>query len=183
MVQWLVHKQNLVYMNETAQEVNTLGWRQNAQDLADDIFKCIIFSKNAWISIEFSLKFVLKGLINNIPPLVQIMAWHWPGDKPLSEPMMVSLLMHICVSQPWWVKMVLDKFSVHLKKLLVLLWRYIENKHVIKGKSCRISRSLQKMVSLSSGTGMNFEHCFYFATTCRYSSPWYCLLESSWIPW
>ena len=26
------------------------------------------------------------------------MAWHWPGDKPLSEPMMVSLMTHICVS-------------------------------------------------------------------------------------
>ena len=100
---WLVHKQNLVYMNETAQEVNALGWRQNALDFADGIFKCIIFSENAWISIEISLKFVPKGLINNIPPFVQIMAWYWPGDKPLSEPMMVSLLTHICVSQPWWV--------------------------------------------------------------------------------
>ena len=32
------------------------------------------------------------------------MAWHWPGNKPLSEPMMVSLLMHICFTQPQWVK-------------------------------------------------------------------------------
>ena len=30
----------------------------------------------------------LNGLINNIPSLVQIMAWCRPGDKPLSEPMM-----------------------------------------------------------------------------------------------
>ena len=35
------------------------------------------------------------GIINNIPALVQIMAWCWRGDKPLSEPMMVSLLTHI----------------------------------------------------------------------------------------
>ena len=27
--------------------------------------------------------------------LVQIMVWRRPGDKPLAEPMMVSLLMHI----------------------------------------------------------------------------------------
>ena len=45
---------------------------------------------NVKISIKISLKFVLKGPINNIPVLVQIMAWRWPGDKPLSEPMMVS---------------------------------------------------------------------------------------------
>ena len=34
------------------------------------------------------------------------MAWHRPGDKPLSEPMMVSLLTHTCVSRPQWVKSV-----------------------------------------------------------------------------
>ena len=28
------------------------------------------------------------------------MAWRRPGDKPLSEPMMVSLPMHICVTRP-----------------------------------------------------------------------------------
>ena len=31
------------------------------------------------------------------------MAWRWPGDKPLSEPMMVSVLTHICVTRPQWV--------------------------------------------------------------------------------
>ena len=33
------------------------------------------------------------------------MAGRWPGDKPLSEPMMVSLLMHICITQPQWVNL------------------------------------------------------------------------------
>ena len=32
------------------------------------------------------------------------MAWRRPGDKPLSEPMMVSLLTHICVTRPQRVK-------------------------------------------------------------------------------
>ena len=32
------------------------------------------------------------------------MAWRRPGDKPLSEPIMVSLLTHICVTRPQWVK-------------------------------------------------------------------------------
>ena len=31
------------------------------------------------------------------------MAWRRSGDKPLSEPMMVSLLTHICVTRPQWV--------------------------------------------------------------------------------
>ena len=46
------------------------------------------FVKRKWISI--SLKFV-KGPINNIPSLVQIMAWHRPVNKPLSEPIYASL--------------------------------------------------------------------------------------------
>ena len=35
-----------------------------------------------------SLKFVPKGLIDNNPALVEIMAWRRIGDKPLSEPML-----------------------------------------------------------------------------------------------
>ena len=43
--------------------------------------------------------------MDNIPALFQIMAWCRPGDKPLSEAMMVSLLTHICVAWPQWVKL------------------------------------------------------------------------------
>ena len=35
--------------------------------------------------------------------LIQIMAWRRPGDKPLSEPMMVSLPTPIHVTRPKWV--------------------------------------------------------------------------------
>ena len=86
------------------QWVNTLRPRRNRRHFADDISKCIFMHENVWISIETSLKFVPKGPIKNIPGLVQIMAWRWLGDKPLSEPMMVRLLTHICVTRPQWVK-------------------------------------------------------------------------------
>ena len=65
--------------------------------------KCIFLNENLWILLKISLKFVPKGPINNIPSLVQVMAWRRPGDKPLSEPMMVSLLTHICVARLQWV--------------------------------------------------------------------------------
>ena len=84
--------------------INTLRQRRNEQHFADDIFKRIYFNENVWISIKISLKFVPKGPINIIPALVQIMAWRRSGDKPLSEPMMVSLPTHICVTRPQWVK-------------------------------------------------------------------------------
>ena len=49
------------------------------------------------------MKLVPIGPINNIPALVQIMAWRRPGGKPLSDPMRISLLTHICVIRPQWV--------------------------------------------------------------------------------
>ena len=57
-------------------------------------------------SLRQRLKFVHKCPIDNIPALVQIMAWRRPGDKSLSEPRMVSLPTHICVTRPQWVNVV-----------------------------------------------------------------------------
>ena len=64
---------------------------------ADDIFKRIFLNENFWILIKIALQFVPEGSITSILALVQIMAWHRPGDKPLSQPMMVNLPKHICV--------------------------------------------------------------------------------------
>ena len=83
--------------------LNTLRPRQNGHHFPDDIFKWIFLNENVWISINISLKCVPRGPINNIPTLIQVMAWRRPGDKPLSEPMMVRLPTHICVSPPHWV--------------------------------------------------------------------------------
>ena len=85
-------------------QVNTLRPRQNGRHFADDIFKCIFLNENIRILIKISLNFVPKDPINNILALVQIMAWRRTGDKPLFEPMMVSLLTHICATRPQWVK-------------------------------------------------------------------------------
>ena len=84
--------------------INTLRPRQNGCHFVD-MFKCIFLNENVWIPIKISLKFVPKGSINNNPALFQIMAWRRPSNKPLSEPMMVSSLMHICVTRPQWVNM------------------------------------------------------------------------------
>ena len=65
--------------------VNTLRPGQNGRHFVDDIFKCIFVNENVWIPIKISLKFVPKGLNNNIPALVQIMAWRRPGDKSLPQ--------------------------------------------------------------------------------------------------
>ena len=93
-----------VIWDMTTQALNTLRIRQNGLHFPGNIFKCIFLNENVWNLIEISLKFVPKGPINNIPAMVQIMAQCLAGAKPLSEPIMVSLLMHIYVTRPQWVK-------------------------------------------------------------------------------
>ena len=90
------------YPSET--HLNTLRPRQNDRHFPDDIFKWIFLNENVWISINISLKFVPRDPFNNIPTLVQVMAWRRPGVKQLSEPMMVRLPTHICVTWPQWIK-------------------------------------------------------------------------------
>ena len=81
----------------TITRLNTLKPRQNVRHFVDDMFKCILFNENFWISIKIPLKFVPEGPSNNIPPAsVQV------GAKPLSEPMMISSATHICVTWPQW---------------------------------------------------------------------------------
>ena len=90
------------------EQLNTLRPRQNGRPFPDDIFKWIFLNENVRISINISLKFVPRGPINNIPALVQKMAWRRPGDKPLSELMLASLLTHIWVTRPQWVNVTMS---------------------------------------------------------------------------
>ena len=98
--------------------LNTLRPRQNGRHFADGTFNRIFVNENVRISIKFSLTFVPRGPINNIPALIQIMAWHRPGDKPLSEPMIVSLMMHICFTRLQWVNF--DSICVNTNWIKIL---------------------------------------------------------------
>ena len=93
---------------------NTLRPKQNGCDFAD-IFKCIFLNEDVWIPFKISLKPVPKGPIYNIPALVEIMARCQPGDKPLSQPMMINLLKHICVTRPQWVKVYIPYQWYHVE--------------------------------------------------------------------
>ena len=63
----------------------TLGQRQNGCQFAD--ISSAFYSRKIWILIDISLKFVPRGSTDNNSPLVEVMAWHETGIKPLSEPM------------------------------------------------------------------------------------------------
>ena len=91
-------------LTHCSQCINTLRPRQDGCHFTDDSFKWMFLNKNVWISINISLKFVPRGPINNIPTEVQVMACRQPGNKPISEPMMVRLPTHISITRPQWVK-------------------------------------------------------------------------------
>ena len=104
----------------TGCSINTLRPRQDGRHFADDIFMCNFFNENCCILIKFSRKYFRKGPIDNNRALVQIMAWRRSGDKPLSEPIMINLPTHICVTRPQWVNIYShDKSKVKIWKYMV----------------------------------------------------------------
>ena len=124
--------------------VNTLRLRQNGRHFPDDIFKCIFLNEKVWILINISQKFVPKCSINNIPVLVQIMAWRRPGNKPLSVPMMVSFPTHICVTRPQWVNISDNNFQEHGNIIwfwkrfywILFIFKVIQNKSYSEQNCC-----------------------------------------------
>ena len=97
--QWWQKPMMYICVTWPYKSVNTWRPRQNDRHLPD-IFKYIFLNENIWILIKISLKSVPEGPIYNIPASVQIMAWRRPGDKQLSEPMVVRLPTHMCVTRP-----------------------------------------------------------------------------------
>ena len=92
----------LGHFHNRSLSINTLRPRQNGCHFADDI-SCIFLYENVWLSLKISLKVVPKVRIINISALVQVMAWCRPGEKSLSEPVVVSVLTYICGNRPQWV--------------------------------------------------------------------------------
>ena len=96
-----------------------------------------------WISLKISLTFVPKVRFNNVVALVQIMAWRRPGDKPLSDPMMVRLLRHVCVTRPEWVK---HRRSTSLKRKL--WWNKIMSRNVNTSRDSISSHTFQHYINI-----------------------------------
>ena len=109
---------------------NTLRPGQNSLHFADDIFKRIFMHENVWTLRKISLNCVPKVPINNILALVQIMAWRRPGNKPLSEPIMVRSLMNLCITRPQWVNdAILTLFKVLPPFMYAIVIKYISHLH------------------------------------------------------
>ena len=76
-------KRELDYFNTTRTDPlcldNALLSHLSLAKMADNVFKCISMHGKFYVSIPILMKFIHSGSIDNIPALVQIMAWRRPG--------------------------------------------------------------------------------------------------------
>ena len=120
-----------------------------------DIFKCIFLNENVLISLQISMEFVPKVRVSNIRAFIQIMAWHRPGDKPLSEPMIVDLPTLIYLTLPRWVNLYrTEALTEPIRAPYVL--------HGSIGSHVRVMSCL--VIWLAMGQLWNWDH----ATNCWY---------------
>ena len=77
--------------------------------------------KNIWIFLKVSLKFVLKVGID-IPPLVKIMAWCPPGDKPLSRPVVQIIPWRWPDNKPLSAPMMVYLTEAYKRHLASVIW-------------------------------------------------------------
>ena len=82
------------------------------------VSRAFILNEHVRIPIEISLTFVPRCSINNIQSLVQKMSWPHSGDKALSGPAVVSLVMQIWLTRPQWVR-----FGARYKLLNDAAWQ------------------------------------------------------------
>ena len=92
----------------------------------------------SWMKMyEFQLKFhwnlFLRVQLTIFPALFQIMDWRRPGGNLLSEPIMVRLQTHICITRPHWVNTFRPELnSFHIADI------FKEKKIVFRFKFCCI---------------------------------------------
>ena len=134
-------------------------WGRDKMD-TDDIFKCIFSNENVWFVIKISLKFVPKGLINNISALVQVMTWCCPGYKPLYESMMVSVSTHICVARPQWVNILkLEQNGQYIASTFSIFFSIECNMSWLKNWNTCCQRSGWQKVNIGSGDSLSPVQC------------------------
>ena len=123
-----------------------------------NIFVIIFVNEKFCILIRISIKFIPKDPIYNSSLLVRIMAWRWPGDKPLFEPMMVNLLTPICVTRSPWVNSLTCRLGDGLQSLISNSQTHIKDIHLKyllwNCPQMNDTRLHWRLVNTCSGNGM-----------------------------
>ena len=84
--------QSSAYINALILSFHSSPPGQNGRQFGSRHFKCIFLNENDRFPIQILQKFVPKWRVDNKPALIQVMAWRWIRDKPLSEPMLTRFI-------------------------------------------------------------------------------------------
>ena len=124
-------------------------WGRDKMDVISQTTSSSMKNENVWIPIKISMKFVPKGPINNIPSLVQIVARRRPGDKPLSEPIMVVSPTHVSVTGPQWVNVTVTQYEDGLWLCVTHQLQSVTQKWLISCLTCTRVPILQSFPQMS----------------------------------
>ena len=107
------------------------------------------------------------------------MTWRRAGDKPLSDPMMGSLLPHICVTRPQWVKqpilflswlsLIVWKYSILFYCLTIYTWAHgAQNMATFALNTCQVQYGVFVAILFTEATHHR-DHRYKLLTCCRTS--------------
>ena len=136
------------------------------------------FNENIWIAIKISGRFVPRGLIKNIPALVQIMVWLKPGDKPLSEAMIVRLLTHVCITRPQWIKGLIPPNSMLASIISILLIKWIPNNIICLGGKITSNNLFLMIIICFIGFSLTFKKSTGLSYSCKSHHLYWALTSS-----
>ena len=126
-----------MYQCSASVPLNTLRPRQLGTISQTTFSNAFSWMKMFELRLRFHWSLIL---MIQLTALIQIMAWRRSGDKPLSEPMMVRLLTHICIARPQWVKYFYNSNTFMLSifynrftwiQYYILSLRFRFNRHII----------------------------------------------------
>ena len=83
--------------------LNALRPRQDDCNFANNNLKWILLMKIYEFLLIFRWSLILRVQLTIFQHFGQVVAWHWPGNKPLSKCVLFSLLTHIRVTLAQWV--------------------------------------------------------------------------------
>ena len=103
------------------------------------------------------------------------MAWRRPGDKPLSGPMMVSLLTHICVTRPQWVNVGNEPIVSSASEMTFMMTSPNENIFRVTGPLCR-ELTGHRWIPPHKG---QWRGALMFYLICAWTNAWGCSCSST----
>ena len=144
-ISWCVCKFCLTYILVLAILITVfdLIWSppgQNGWHFTGNIFRCIFMNEKFCILIPNSLKFVPKCPIDNMSALVQVMAWHQIGNKPLPEPMLIQFTDAYMRHLGRWVKRINSNCKIihHSCKFVRFRFRLFQSLWDLTGNSAAV---------------------------------------------